>query len=227
MTSLHLVEWKVWRRIKDSRKSGGSPVISFCQEDWQPSLLTKVVKSMPWFQWGVIEKWPLLATQRIPIKCGWGAISYVVQKRTVQKRFLAYLFSCTEMPCKEAGRSLALKVVNRFECKFNRCRFTRPSKAPASTAWSRFPDKSSFVKYLRPWKARVRMASILLALRLRLISDTAPSTWLRASEGTCKEQIYCKKTLFFSGSLRTWEHFWGYCPGLKGKKSSLCLDTSK
>ena len=135
---------------------------------------------------GVFVHFVLLCANRIyPEKC------------TVQKRFLAYLFSCTEMPCKEAGRSLALKVVNRFECKFNRCRFTRPSKAPASTAWSRFPDKSSFVKYLRPWKARVRMASILLALRLRLISDTAPSTWLRASEGTCKEQIYCKKTLFF------------------------------
>ena len=33
------------------------------------------------------------------------------------------------------------------------------------------------------------MASILLALRLRLIRDTAaPSAWFKASEGICKEQ---------------------------------------
>ena len=99
----------------------------------------------------------------------------------------SYLFSCTEIPCNEIGKSLALKVVKWFECKYIRWRLFKPSKAPASMAEIRFSERSNLVKVSNPWKARVRIASILLARRLRLIKDSeAPPSWLfSASEGTC------------------------------------------
>ena len=104
-------------------------------------------------------------------------------------KHISYLFSCTEIPCNEIGKSLALNVVKWFECKYTRWRLFKPSKAPASMAEIWFSDKSNLVKVSNLWKARVRIASILLARRLRLIKDSeAPPSWLfSASEGTCRQ----------------------------------------